>query len=115
MKRQSLVFILIVLLALSTTNQAITSSDWGPVDINDPHVVDIAKFAVTAYNKRNTVGKLAFEKVISGESQNVINGTNFRLTLSARQIITVQKYRAIVLEKPLVHFRNLVSFELINA
>jgi len=115
MKLQSLVFILIVLLALFATNQAITFIDWSPVDINDPHVVDIAKFAVTEFNKRITIEKLTFENVIHGESKNVVDGTVYRLTFSARSPSISHKYRAIVFEKPLEQYKKLDSFELVHA
>ncbi|AET00371.1 putative Cystatin domain-containing protein [Medicago truncatula] len=115
MTLQSPVFILIVLLVLSATNQALTFIDWSPVDINDPHVVEIAKFAVTEFNKRITIEKLTFENVIHGESKNVVDGTVYRLTFSAHGLSTSYKYRAIVFEKPSEHYRKLASFELVHA
>jgi len=109
---ESLVFILIVLLGLSATNQVISLIDWKPININDPHVIDTAKFAVTEVNKRITIRKLTFEKVIFAESEGIIDGTAYRLTFSAHDFSVSHNYRAIVVDRPLEHFRNLTSFQL---
>jgi len=50
-------------------------------DINNPGVTEITNFAITEYNKQSEA-KLKFEKVIKGEAQ-LVEGTNYRLTLSA--------------------------------
>ncbi|XP_058771917.1 cysteine proteinase inhibitor 5-like [Vicia villosa] len=78
-------------------------------NINDPHVIEIAKFAVTQYDKQSGV-KLKFKKVIKGESR-VVAGINYRLTLSAGEGWVSKIYEAVVWEKPWLHFRNLTSFK----
>ncbi|RHN79185.1 putative Cystatin domain-containing protein [Medicago truncatula] len=103
---QSLVLIVIVLLVSTATNHAI------PVDINDPHVIKVATFAVTEYNKHNTEANLIFEKVINGVSDVTENGTNYRLTLSANDGSTSNNFSAIVLENPADNF-TLTAFALI--
>ena len=42
-------------LLFASTNQAKPSSDWKPIGINDPHVVEIAKFAIKEFNKGITI------------------------------------------------------------
>ncbi|MCI18210.1 cysteine proteinase inhibitor, partial [Trifolium medium] len=43
------------MLASTTKNQAIPPEGGSSVDVNDPHVIDIANFAVTEYNKRISI------------------------------------------------------------
>jgi len=113
MRLQSIVLILIVLLASTTTKQA------KPINITDPYVIGVAKFAVDEYNHRIRIPehKLRLEEVIKGESQDVIDGVNYNLTLSATDFFTSKsnKYEAVVLEVPVHHLRNLTSFKRINA
>lgn len=91
-----------------------------PINVNDPNVIDVAKFSVDEYNKRKEVhipeSKLRLEKVINGESQPVIDGgAYYNLTLSATDGSTSNNYQAAVLEFSLHHVRNLTSFKRINA
>ncbi|XP_028755022.1 cysteine proteinase inhibitor 1-like [Neltuma alba] len=85
---------------------------WTPIkDLNDPHVTDIAKFAVSEYDKRSGAA-LKLDKVVKGETQ-VVAGTNYRLVLTAKagSSAASQKYEAVVWEKPWEHFMNLTSFK----
>ncbi|XP_045831231.1 cysteine proteinase inhibitor 5-like [Trifolium pratense] len=99
MKFQSLIFILVVLFASVATNQAIALSNSSSVNINDPHVIEIANFAITEYNKKSTEAKLKFEKVINGLSSTINDETNYRLTLAANNGSSSNNYGAVVLEK----------------
>jgi cystatin-C len=115
MKFQSLVLFLLVLLVSMAKNQA-KPGGYTPIkDINDPHVIEIAKFAITEHNKRVKT-ELHFTKVISGESQ-VVAGINYRLTLSARYGSSSKSdpYVAVVYDRPQQHLRNLTYFIPINA
>ncbi|KEH17463.1 cysteine proteinase inhibitor 5 [Medicago truncatula] len=103
MRFQSLVLILVVLFASAAINQA----DF--VDFNDPHVIEVATFAVTEYNNQHTEAKLVFEKVISGVSNVVDNGTRYSLTLSANNHSSSNNYDTIVLEKSSKNF-SLIAF-----
>ncbi|CAL5214641.1 unnamed protein product [Lathyrus oleraceus] len=103
------VFLLFVVLMTSTIgvkNQVIASV-WNPIkDVNDPHVIDIAKYAVTEQDKKAKLN-LKLDKVISGETK-VEVGTTYCLNISASDNIVSNKYNVVVLEKK--HFRNLTSF-----
>ncbi|KAE9594747.1 putative Cystatin domain-containing protein [Lupinus albus] len=79
-------------------------------NLNDPHVKEIADFAVTEHNKQSG-NKLKLKSVIKGETQ-VVSGTNYRLLLTANDGSAVKKYEAVVYEKLWLHYRNLTSFEL---
>jgi cystatin-C len=106
MKFQSIALILIVLFASLATNQAT------PVDINDPHVIEIANFAVTEYNKENSKN-LKFEKVINGVSSTINDETSYRLTLAANDGSSSNNYGAVVIEKPSKNY-TLKFFALIH-
>jgi len=107
MKLQLFVVLVVVLMSYADARK-MSYDDWSPIeDINDPHVTDIANFAVTEFNKQ-TGAKLRFEKVIKGESQ-VADGTNYRLTLSTSNSVP-NIFEAVVNEKSWEHVRNLTSF-----
>ncbi|XP_045810984.1 cysteine proteinase inhibitor 1-like [Trifolium pratense] len=121
MKFQSIVLLIVVMCASSVKNEAIPLEGGRSVDVSDPHVIDIANFAVTEYNKGITLSKLKFVKVIKGESQELSGGINYHLTISASRRFQdihnqyIHNYETVVLEKPSEHFRNLTSFKSVNA
>ncbi|XP_021831675.1 cysteine proteinase inhibitor 1-like [Prunus avium] len=91
-------------------------------NISDPHVKEIAEFAVSEYNKQaQGKNKLVFQRVIRGETQ-VVAGINFRLVISAKNessevsnpptaaAAAGENYVAGVWEKSWEHFRQLISF-----
>ncbi|KAJ1428679.1 Proteinase inhibitor I25, cystatin, conserved site [Sesbania bispinosa] len=104
------VILFLVFVSLSTFSAA--QKKRGPIlggyvpikDLNDPHVKEIANYAVAEYDKRSGA-KLKLVKVVKGETQ-VVAGTNYRLDLE----VTV-RYQAVVWEKTWEHFRNLTSFK----
>ncbi|KAL5097183.1 hypothetical protein RYX36_001510 [Vicia faba] len=77
-------------------NQAIGIDGGTPINVNDPHVIDIAKFTVNEYNKHSETAK-TFEKVLSGVSQTMSYGTIYRFNFSATD---GSSFGAIVLENP---------------
>ncbi|XP_022724248.1 cysteine proteinase inhibitor 5-like [Durio zibethinus] len=82
---------------------------WTPIEnVKDPHVTEIAKFAVAEYNKQSKTS-LKLLKVIKGETQ-VVAGTNYRLVLKATDGSATKAYEAVVWEKAWQNFRNLTSF-----
>ncbi|XP_058726712.1 cysteine proteinase inhibitor 5-like [Vicia villosa] len=102
-------FILIVLVVVFSS-AAINHATF--INPNDPLVNEIGNFAVNEYNKQGN--KLKFEKVLSGVSEITPQGTNYRITLSATDGSTSNKYAAIVLDNPTQHVRKLVNFAVIK-
>ncbi|KAK6938876.1 Cystatin domain [Dillenia turbinata] len=87
---------------------------WQPItNLKDPHVVEIAEFAVTQHNK---VAKenLKFESVIKGETQ-VVAGMNYKLVLAAKDGEAENNYEAVVWEKAWLGYRNLTSFKIVHS
>ncbi|KAK1436842.1 hypothetical protein QVD17_02626 [Tagetes erecta] len=86
---------------------------WKPIDITDPTVIDIGKFAVNEHNKEDKAS-LKFVKVVRGESQ-VVAGMNYNLTITAADADAdadaVKSYVALVWDKPWMKFRKLLAFK----
>ncbi|XP_065022666.1 cysteine proteinase inhibitor 1-like [Musa acuminata AAA Group] len=78
-------------------------------DLKDPHVREIAEFAVSENNKLEKTN-LTLRKVEGGETQ-VVAGTNYRLVLEVRDGSGASaRYEAVVWEKPWESFKQLASF-----
>ncbi|KAL5057791.1 hypothetical protein RYX36_029395 [Vicia faba] len=96
MRFQSILLLLLVLLASATMNQALPR--WTPVkDITNTHYLKMVHFAVNDYGNK-TGQTLEFEKLINVEGQSYNDGTNFRLTLAAKNRLISHKYEAVVWE-----------------
>lgn len=109
MKLKCVVILVFVLFASAIARKELIVGGWSPIkNISDPHVTEIAVYAVTEYDKRSGA-KLKLEKVIKGDTQ-VVAGTNYRLTLAATDGSSSNNYEALVWEKEWLHFRNLTSF-----
>ncbi|KAK1620193.1 hypothetical protein QYE76_025710 [Lolium multiflorum] len=88
---------------------------WKPIiNITDPHVQDLGRWAVVkyawVYNER-----LRFSKVVSGEMQIVSVGINYRLDVDALRMNdahAVYKVEMFEQDWPTVTTRKLVSFAL---
>ncbi|GMY36707.1 cysteine proteinase inhibitor 5-like [Fagus crenata] len=108
-------FYLLTLLILSIYSTALGGrgsvvGGWQPIqDISDPHVTEIGEYAVDEYNKESK-SELSFVSVVKGETQ-VVSGTNYRLTVAAKDGDVTNNYEAIVWEKPWESFKNLTSFK----
>uniref|UniRef100_A0A7N2LIX1 Cystatin domain-containing protein n=1 Tax=Quercus lobata TaxID=97700 RepID=A0A7N2LIX1_QUELO len=74
---------------------------WVPIpNINDPHVKEIADFAVKEYNMEKQAN-LKLEGIIKGEKQ-IVDGVNYGLTLATKdEKGTNKKNKAVVWEKTL--------------
>ncbi|XP_008463660.2 cysteine proteinase inhibitor 5 [Cucumis melo] len=84
---------------------------WSKIsDVKDPHVEEIAKFAVAQYNEQSKGVAIEFKRVESGETQ-VVAGTNYRLVIDAKRGESIGKYEALVWEKPWENFKKLQSFK----
>ncbi|KAJ7946383.1 Cysteine proteinase inhibitor [Quillaja saponaria] len=112
MRPQYLLLVLSVLLlplcTVAVDRRGLFVGGWTPIkDPNDPHVVDIALYAVTEYNKESNA-TLKFESVIKGETQ-VLDGINYRLDVTVIGGSETKDYEAVVYEKP--SGLNLTSFK----
>ncbi|KAK8664923.1 hypothetical protein V6N13_084692 [Hibiscus sabdariffa] len=104
-----LLFPLIFFSLIISITEVSAVGEWTPIkDIKDPHVVEIAKFAVDEYNKIGNAG-LKLTTVVSGETQ-VVSGTNYRLILKATNKTATKTYRTIVWEDAFKN-KKLTSFE----
>lgn len=86
---------------------------WMPLkNISDPHVTEIANFAVTSYNSQNHKN-LLFQKVIKGY-YHIESGTRYRLVVRVKDeksvVIPTADYLAVVLEKRWAGDKKLVFF-----
>ncbi|KAK4491905.1 hypothetical protein RD792_002687 [Penstemon davidsonii] len=116
-----LVFVLVSILATTTFDgvKGTRRGAWLPLqNPNDPHVVEIAKFAVAEHNKE-AKASLVFITVVKGESQfgesPLVFGLKYRLIISAKDggATAPKNYQAVVLERRLG--KGLLSFQEIKA
>ncbi|GMI72682.1 hypothetical protein HRI_000937500 [Hibiscus trionum] len=104
-----LLFVVFLPLIFSDARRGNLTGGWSPIEnISDPHVTEIAEFAVGEYNKQSK-GSLKLDKVVKGETQ-VVSGMNYRLVLKAKDGTAVETYQAIVWEKAWQNYKNLTSF-----
>nr|DAD37833.1 TPA_asm: hypothetical protein HUJ06_008474 [Nelumbo nucifera] len=83
---------------------------WQPIEhVKDPHVQEIAKFAITEHNEEAKTN-LKFKRVIRGEEQ-VVAGMNYRLIVAAKDGKVTNNYEVVVWEKTWESFRKLTSFK----
>lgn len=104
----------IILLHGSTTakKQPLFGGSHPIKNLTDPHILDIANFAVTQHNKE-TNSNLIFERVIKGKI-GVVEGLEYHLIIEAKDGTNICKYEAVVWEMEWLHFRNLTSFKLLK-
>ncbi|KAJ4843682.1 hypothetical protein Tsubulata_016594 [Turnera subulata] len=113
-RRSSCVSLLLLLLCLlsaaaaALTAEAALVGGWKPIkDLKDPHVIEIAEFAVGEYS-RQAHAQLKLDKVLKGETQ-VVSGVNYRLVLAVKE--GSKRYEAVVWEKSWANYKNLTSFK----
>lgn len=83
---------------------------WQPIKaLNDPHVKEIAEFAVSEYNKKSGK-KLVLQRVVKGETQ-VVAGENYRLVIAVKDNSLTANYEGVVYERIWEHTRELLSFK----
>ncbi|KQK22992.1 putative cysteine proteinase inhibitor 7 [Brachypodium distachyon] len=103
--------LLLVVAGIAVVYPVATSAEefWYPIDVNDPHVQELGKWAVIEHVKKAHDG-LTFSKVTRGEEQDV-GGVKYRLSIEAVQGSgTVGKYSTVLIEEPRSKTRNLISF-----
>ncbi|KAJ4822567.1 hypothetical protein Tsubulata_036735 [Turnera subulata] len=103
-----LLLLCLLLAAAALTEEAALVGGWKPIkDLKDPHVIEIAEFAVGEYS-RQAHAQLKLEKVLKGDTQ-VVSGVNYRLVLAVKE--GSKRYEAVVWEKSWANFKNLTSFK----
>ncbi|KAL4309619.1 hypothetical protein GQ457_01G043460 [Hibiscus cannabinus] len=96
-------------LIFSDARTGILTGGWSPIEnIADPHVTEIAEFAVGEYN-RESKASLKLDKVVKGDTQ-VVAGMNYRLVLKAKDGKAEKTYQAVVWERAWENYKNLTSF-----
>ncbi|KAK9715075.1 hypothetical protein RND81_06G141500 [Saponaria officinalis] len=107
-------FFILSLLAVIATASAIVGSYKPIPDLHDPHVQEIAKYAVSEHNKHTSAARLLeYVEIVKGESQ-VVAGINYRLVISAKDGGGINNFVAVVYEKPWAHYLSLTSFSTVN-
>lgn len=113
--RAHVIFVLFVVLFVATAASAAglgggpLVGGWTPIEnTNDPHVKEMANFAVSEYNKQSKMN-LKLVGVDKAESQ-VVAGTNYRIVVSVKNGKAKERYQAVVWEKPWEKFKKLTSF-----
>ncbi|XP_075521572.1 cysteine proteinase inhibitor 1-like [Primulina tabacum] len=113
-----LLYVLLLILVASFHYQALAISpsaivgNWRPIpNVNVVEVLEIARFAVSEYNKKDNV-QLELVKVVKGETQ-LVEGTNYRVVIIANDAAggnAPGNYEVVVWDMPWKHFRELSSF-----
>ncbi|KAK4492812.1 hypothetical protein RD792_000137 [Penstemon davidsonii] len=111
--------VLFVLVPILATAKVTSLIAWLPLqNPNDPHVVEIAKFAIAEHNKE-AKASLVFITVVKGERQSgesqLIFGSKYRLLISAKDggATAPKNYQAVVSERR--WGKELLSFQEIKA
>ncbi|KAK4707532.1 hypothetical protein R3W88_028457 [Solanum pinnatisectum] len=88
--------------------------DWQSIsinDINNPKLVDIAKFAVNTENMQSENIGLEFQSLSDGRIKVDNNGTTYDLTIVAMEFDEVNVYEIVVFENSKDQVRKLISFD----
>ncbi|KAK6919161.1 Cystatin domain [Dillenia turbinata] len=85
-------------------------------NLEDPHIIEIAEFAVKEMSKNIQTRILKLKSIDQGRYQ-VVAGTTYQLHISTTNIPDVgsTKYEVVVFEKLGSHDKRLVSYKPINA
>ncbi|GLT69102.1 hypothetical protein SLA2020_412790 [Shorea laevis] len=103
----------LLLLSLACSGDGATVGGWQPIkDLNDAHVKEIAKFAVSEFNKQSNKN-LKLNRIVKGEQQ-IVSGVKYRLTVNVKDGAESKSYEAIVVEKAWLKSRQLISFKPAN-
>ncbi|THU42933.1 hypothetical protein C4D60_Mb00t02400 [Musa balbisiana] len=112
MSRLLAMLLLLLVSSSVSTSHAQLVGGWQPIrDLNDPHVREIAVFAVSQYNVQENKG-LELSQVLAGQQQ-VVSGMNYNLTLKVKDGLSTANYVAVVYES-LKGEKLLESFVLIQ-
>ena len=93
------------------------TGDWTPIkNFKNPHVHELAEYAVTAYNYQARK-HLKFHSIVYGEIQWLPRGTNYRFVIAAidgENLTITNSYIARVFENTEVGDKTLQAFKPIN-
>ncbi|XP_050365351.1 cysteine proteinase inhibitor 1-like [Argentina anserina] len=108
--RLLVLFALLVPLIAAARGPAVdqVAGGWSPIkDLKDPHVQEIANWAVSEYNRINHKG-LVFQVVLQGQDQ-LVAGINYKLLISVKDGSSTANYEGVVYEN-LDKIKKLTSF-----
>nr|XP_016498128.1 PREDICTED: cysteine proteinase inhibitor 5-like [Nicotiana tabacum] len=89
-----------------------SEDDWQPIkDLNDPKVIDIANFAIKAYNDKIEGSNLKLKKVLEGKFRLVADGITYQLFIATTDEDIADEDIAVVFENSKDSVRKLISFE----
>ncbi|CAO2182601.1 unnamed protein product [Urochloa humidicola] len=90
------------------------STDFGdaPGRVNDPHVIDLARFAVSEHNQ-NDNDQLEFQNLVHVK-QRAVAGAEYLLTIEAKDGEVIKLYEAKVWDRPWMDFKQLLDFKLVG-
>ncbi|BAS82903.1 Os03g0210200, partial [Oryza sativa Japonica Group] len=86
---------------------------WSPIkNIDDPHIQELGRWAITENNRVSPSDELTFHRVTGGEQQ-VVSGMNYRLEIEAASGggDVTGSYGAVVFEQEWSNTRKLISFD----
>ncbi|OIT37673.1 PREDICTED: uncharacterized protein LOC109240440 [Nicotiana attenuata] len=89
-----------------------SADDWQSIkDLNDPKVIDIANFAIKAYNDKIEGSDLKLKKVLKGKFQVAATGITYQLFIAATDEDFADEDIAVVFKNSKDNVRKLISFE----
>ncbi|KAI4321128.1 hypothetical protein MLD38_034548 [Melastoma candidum] len=111
MKSPSVLLILCLSAVVVSSALEQTVGGWTSVkSLDDPHLKEIAEFAVHEYNKQ-LKASLSLTRVVEAETQ-IVSGMNYRIVIDVEEGKGGSKrYEAVVWEKPSDHSMKLTSFK----
>ncbi|KAJ0973622.1 hypothetical protein J5N97_015587 [Dioscorea zingiberensis] len=81
-------------------------------NLKDPHILEIANFAVSEHNKE-CKSNLIFQRLVGGKI-GVVEGLEYHLIIEAKDGTKLSRYEAVVWEREWLNFRQLTSFKLLK-
>ncbi|XP_021766659.1 cysteine proteinase inhibitor 1-like [Chenopodium quinoa] len=109
----SLLLIIVVSAAEEIPPPDLPLGGYSPItNLSDPHVIEVAQFAVKEHNMLDEGHKVKLLSILKGWTQ-VVAGLNYRLIITAKTLCShadVHRYEVVVYERPWQHFMKLTSF-----
>ncbi|KAI4972033.1 hypothetical protein ZWY2020_002958 [Hordeum vulgare] len=91
--------IVIIVHVVATPTTAIPGGWVNIMNIADPHIQELGKWAVLEHTQLGGNDGLRFVKVVSGEEQ-IVNGVNYQLVIDALRLDSSHRtYKAVLFEK----------------